>query len=109
MAWERYVLSDHVHQASGMVAEQLGCTIGEALTRMRVEADARGQSLEQIALDVLDRILRFHDGAATDVATDVVERQVSVARWAAALWTTPAPPEPPSPDDVRPEPEPEPD
>jgi hypothetical protein len=52
-------LSDRVHQAQGMVAAQLGCSMEEALGRLRVRADANGQALDELALDVLDGIVRF--------------------------------------------------
>jgi hypothetical protein len=51
--------SDHVHQATGMIAAQVDCSIGEALDRMRIRAAATGQSLEHTALDVLDGVIRF--------------------------------------------------
>lgn len=52
-------LSIHVHQATGMVAAQAGCDIQEAFNRLTIRAAAMGQSLDDIALDVLDRIVRF--------------------------------------------------
>jgi len=52
-------LSDRVLQAQGMVAAQLGCSMEEALGRLRVRADAIGQPLDDLALDVLDGIVRF--------------------------------------------------
>ncbi|MCU1466959.1 MAG: hypothetical protein JWM72_2887 [Actinomycetia bacterium] len=42
-----------------MVAAQLGCSMEEALGRLRVRADATGQPLDELALDVLDGIVRF--------------------------------------------------
>jgi plasmid stability protein len=42
-----------------MVAVQLDCTIDEALNRLIIRAAASGRSLERVALDVLDRVLRF--------------------------------------------------
>jgi hypothetical protein len=51
--------SEHVHQATGMIAAQVDCSIGEALDRMRIRAAATGQSLEHTALDVLDGVIRF--------------------------------------------------
>ncbi|MDQ1476959.1 MAG: hypothetical protein QOE62_2188 [Actinomycetota bacterium] len=56
---DRYALSSRVHQATGMVAVQLDCTIDEALNRLIIRAAASGRSLERVALDVLDRVLRF--------------------------------------------------
>jgi hypothetical protein len=42
-----------------MVAAQLGCSMEEALGRLQVRAHATGQDLEELALDVLDGIVRF--------------------------------------------------
>jgi plasmid stability protein len=42
-----------------MVAAQAGCDIQEAFNRLTIRAAAMGQSLDDIALDVLDRIVRF--------------------------------------------------
>jgi hypothetical protein len=54
-------LSKHVHQAMGMIAAQLDCDVDEALARMKIRADAMGQTLEHTALDVLDRVIRFDE------------------------------------------------
>jgi len=51
----RYV----VHQASGMVAAQLGVTVGVALIRLRAYAFANDRPLNQVAEDVVARRLRF--------------------------------------------------
>ena len=51
--------SDRVHQAQRMVAAQLGCSMEEALGRLWVRAAATGQDLDELALDVLDGIIRF--------------------------------------------------
>jgi hypothetical protein len=58
-ASDRGALGDRVLQAQGMVAAQLGCSMEEALGRLRVRADATGQPLEELSLDVLDGIVRF--------------------------------------------------
>lgn len=49
-----------VHQATGMVAVQVGCDIDEALNRLTIRADAMDQSLQDTALDVLDRRIHFY-------------------------------------------------
>jgi hypothetical protein len=49
----------HVHQATGMVAAQVGCDIDEAFNRLTIRAAALNQSLELTALDVIDRVIRF--------------------------------------------------
>jgi len=48
-----------VHQASGMVAVQLGISVGNAMLRLRAHAFADGRPLSQIAGEVVDRTLRF--------------------------------------------------
>lgn len=53
-----------VHQASGMVAVQLGITIGEALVRLRAYAFANDHLLAEVAEAVVTRKLRF-DGPQT--------------------------------------------
>jgi AmiR/NasT family two-component response regulator len=54
-------LSAVVHQATGMVAVQAGCDVTEALNRMRIRAEATDQTLENTALDVIDRVIRFDE------------------------------------------------
>ncbi|MDQ1438408.1 MAG: hypothetical protein QOK43_2037 [Acidimicrobiaceae bacterium] len=53
----RYV----VHQASGMVAAQLGVTVGQALVRLRAYAFGNGRSLASVAREVVGRVLRFDE------------------------------------------------
>jgi len=48
-----------VHQASGMVAAQLGIGVAQALIRLRGHAFSEGRRLDDIAQDVIDRRLRF--------------------------------------------------
>ncbi len=48
-----------VHQASGMVAVQLGVSIGQALIRLRAYAFAVNQTISEVATAVVARILRF--------------------------------------------------
>jgi hypothetical protein len=48
-----------VHQASGMVAVQLGVGVGEALVRLRAYAFAQDCPLTAVAGDVVGRRLRF--------------------------------------------------
>jgi hypothetical protein len=54
-------LSKNVHQAVGMIAAQVDCDVDEALARLKIRADAMGQTLELTALDVLDRVIRFDE------------------------------------------------
>jgi hypothetical protein len=51
--------SRHISLATRMVAAQANCDIGEALGRMTIRADASSQTLEEMALDVLDRVICF--------------------------------------------------
>ena len=52
-----------VHQATGMIAVQLGVDGGEALVRLKAFAFGNGRSLDDVARDVLERRLRFDDPA----------------------------------------------
>jgi hypothetical protein len=54
-----------VHQASGMVAVQLGVSVGQAQIRLRAHAFGNGRPLAEVARDVVDRRLRF-DAASGD-------------------------------------------
>ncbi len=58
-----------VHQASGMVAAQLGVGVDHAMVRLRAFAFATGQPLIDVARSVVDRTVRF------DPATDAVSGQ----------------------------------
>jgi GAF domain-containing protein len=48
-----------VHQASGMVSEQIGTTVADALARLRAHAYAEDRPLDDVAIDVVARRLRF--------------------------------------------------
>ena len=48
-----------VHQATGMVAEQLGITVTEALIRLRAYAFAQDRALTDVANDVVTGGFRF--------------------------------------------------
>jgi hypothetical protein len=50
-----------VHQASGMVAVQLGVSLGHALIRLRAYAFGNGRPLTAVAEDVVARRLRFDE------------------------------------------------
>ena len=49
----------HVHQAVGMVAVQLDTTATDALARLRAHAFAANRSLDDVARDVVARVLDF--------------------------------------------------
>jgi hypothetical protein len=48
-----------VNQAAGIVAVQLDCDVIEAFDRLKLCASATGESLEHLALDVIDGVTRF--------------------------------------------------
>jgi len=48
-----------VHQAAGMVAAQLGVSVGQALVRLRAHAFGNDRPLRLVAEDVVARTLRF--------------------------------------------------
>ena len=50
-----------VHQASGMVMMQLGVTIEQALLLLRARAFSTGRPLHDLAVDVIERRLRFSE------------------------------------------------
>ncbi len=52
---------DHaaVHQATGMVAIQVGCSMQDALVRLRARAFADGVSVNEVGQQVVERQLRF--------------------------------------------------
>ena len=51
--------SNDVHQATGMIAAQLQCDVDEAFARLRIRAAATNQTLQETALDVVGRVIRF--------------------------------------------------
>jgi hypothetical protein len=55
-----------VHQASGMVAAQLGIGVGDALVRLRAHAFGNDRPLADVARDVVARRLRFAPGPDDD-------------------------------------------
>lgn len=55
-----------VHQAAGMVSEQLHISVTEALVRLRAHAFRRGRTLADVANDVVARSLRFDEMGGDD-------------------------------------------
>ena len=51
-------VSDHVLQAVAVIRAKRDCDFTEALGRLRIRATAAGQTLDEIALDVIDRAHR---------------------------------------------------
>ncbi|MBI5157543.1 MAG: ANTAR domain-containing protein [Acidimicrobiia bacterium] len=60
-----------VHQATGMVAVQLGIAITDAALRLRAFAYASGRSVAAVARDIVDRRVRLADDADRDEAGGV--------------------------------------
>lgn len=56
-------LRSEVHQATGMVAVQLGVSVDEAFVRMQARAYAEGRVIGDVAADVVSRLLRFQTAA----------------------------------------------
>jgi hypothetical protein len=59
-----------VHQATGMITAQLGVSLAEALLRLRAHAYDSGQSVTDVAADVVSRRLHFDDSEPDGMATD---------------------------------------
>jgi AmiR/NasT family two-component response regulator len=59
--------SVRVHQASGMVSVQAACTIDEALTKLHARARSTGQTVEEVAVAVVERRTRFSEPLSLDV------------------------------------------
>jgi len=55
-----------VHNASGMVSEQLGVGVGEALLRLRAIAFATERRVAEVARDVVDRRMRIESWSDRD-------------------------------------------
>lgn len=53
----------HVHQATGMVAVQLDTSVTDALSRLRGHAYAADRSVDDVARDVVTRVLDFTEPA----------------------------------------------
>jgi GAF domain-containing protein len=53
-----------VHQATGMIAAQLEVDVAIALIRLRAFAWSRDRSIDDVAADVVARVLRFDDDAS---------------------------------------------
>ncbi len=53
--------SDRVHQATGIVAAQVGCSTVDALKLLRARASTTHRSLEHVADAVIDGSIRFDD------------------------------------------------
>ena len=56
-----------VHQATGMVAAQLDVTVSQAFVRLRAHAFGNDRTLTDVAMDVVDRRLRFDADSEKDL------------------------------------------
>ena len=54
-------ISVAAHQASGMIAVQVGCHPSEGLRRMQIRAEAMSYDLDRMAQLVIDGAIRFDD------------------------------------------------
>ena len=54
----------HVHQATGMIAAQLNVDVATALIRLRAFAWSGDRSIDDVAAEVVARVLRFDDQAS---------------------------------------------
>jgi hypothetical protein len=53
--------TSQIHQATGMISVQAHCDLSEAMARLRRRAAGTGQSLEAIAVGVIDGAIRFDE------------------------------------------------
>ncbi|MGQ0623780.1 MAG: ANTAR domain-containing protein [Sporichthyaceae bacterium] len=60
-----------IHQATGMIAIQLGVDLPTALLRLRGRAFTEGRMLSHVAADVVSRVIRFGDDVPPHPPTDV--------------------------------------
>jgi hypothetical protein len=56
-----------IHQASGMLSEQIGCTMADALVQLRGRAYALGKPLAELASDVILRRTRLSRNADNEI------------------------------------------
>ena len=57
--WDQPMSTREVHQATGMIMEQVGGSAADALSRLRAAAFAANRAIDAVARDVVDRRLRF--------------------------------------------------
>jgi hypothetical protein len=65
-------LHPQLHQAEGMVAVQLGVSLGEAVARLRIYAALIDQQLTDVACSVVERRLQLSSPTIVDAAGNVV-------------------------------------
>jgi hypothetical protein len=59
-----------VYQAIGMISVQLGVGLEDAFVRLRAHAFAASRALEEVADDVVTRVLRFSPDPSPDLSPD---------------------------------------
>jgi transcriptional regulator with GAF, ATPase, and Fis domain len=62
LAWSLTNATEHravVHQATGMIAMQLSCSVQDAFVRLRASAFAEGVGVDVVARRVVQRLVRF--------------------------------------------------
>jgi hypothetical protein len=62
-----------IHQASGMLSEQIGCTVADALVQLRGRAYALGRPIAELASDVIGHRARLYRNAANQIEWSGVE------------------------------------
>ena len=53
--------SARIHQAIGMISVQAQCNLDEALAKLRMRAAGLGESLDAVAVGVIDGAIRFDE------------------------------------------------
>ena len=56
---DRWLSSDRVYQAQGIVSVQADCTVDEALDWMTEKAEESGMSLDAVAVEIIERRMRY--------------------------------------------------
>jgi hypothetical protein len=56
-----------IHQASGMLSEQIGCTVADALVQLRGRAYALGMPIAELATDVIHHRARLYRNAGDQI------------------------------------------
>jgi ANTAR domain len=56
-----------IHQASGMLSEQIGCSVADALVQLRGQAYALGKPIAELARDVIHRRVRLYRNADNQI------------------------------------------
>jgi hypothetical protein len=60
-------LRAEIHQASGMLSVQIGCSVADALVQLRGQAYALGKPIAELASDVIHRRVRLYRNADNQI------------------------------------------